>query len=304
MSDESIDTSLNQDSQHESLEATQYAHPSQYVDDGATQYADYAQYTDTTLDRQHAIHAQQFANPSGDNTLFGAQTHNSTLEAAPSTSASHDSEQSMRDDHVFRPQSHISGADLMQSLPEMRPNTSNQQQSVHNREEFTTVYDTIDHLEELLLSAKSTLFTPRMVKVDRDEIVDQLNALKDTLPVQLERASALMREAERRLENAQTQADAIVSSAQLDANRKIEEAQAQAEFLASQEQVTQIARQKANNLVANAQERADQLMTGANEYSLHVMQELQKQVDAYSRNIASGLQALNDRLDHAHKSQD
>ena len=53
-----------------------------------------------------------------------------------------------------------------------------------------------------------------MVKVDRDEFTDQLSELKKMLPVQLERASALMREAERRLESAQTQSNAIVASAQ------------------------------------------------------------------------------------------
>ena len=106
----------------------------------------------------------------------------------------------------------------MSDLPDLRntfnPNAPLTDSDNLSRDEFTTVYDIIDKLESALDEAKPILFFPGNVRVDRDEFTEQLDQLKRMMPVQLERASALMRESERRLESAQTQANVIVSSAQ------------------------------------------------------------------------------------------
>ena len=100
-------------------------------------------------------------------------------------------------------------------LPDLRetldPKADMNPEEVKSREEFTTVYDIIDSMEATLEAAKTSLFAPSMVRVDREEFAGQLDELKRMLPVQLERASALMREAERRLESAQSQANAIIA---------------------------------------------------------------------------------------------
>ena len=105
----------------------------------------------------------------------------------------------------------------MSDLPDLRntfnPNAPLDDSNDLSRDEFTTVYDIIDKLESALDEAKPILFFPGSVRVDRDEFTEQLDQLKKMMPVQLERASALMRESERRLESAQTQANAIVASA-------------------------------------------------------------------------------------------
>lgn len=100
----------------------------------------------------------------------------------------------------------------MSDLPDLRntfnPNAPLTDSDNLSRDEFTTVYDIIDKLESALDEAKPILFFPGNVRVDRDEFTEQLDQLKKMMPVQLERASALMRESERRLESAQTQANA------------------------------------------------------------------------------------------------
>ena len=135
-------------------------------------------------------------------------------------------------------------------LPDLREKPTVEEQS---QEEFTTVYDVIGKLEDTLNEAKGGFFSPGLVKVDRDALMANLDELKKMLPVQLERASALMREAERRLESAQTQANAIVASAQSRAADTIKEANDQAQFLAGQENVTELARQKARTILNTAQ---------------------------------------------------
>lgn len=173
-----------------------------------------------------------------------------------------------------------------------------------SRAEFTTVYDIIDSMETTLSEAKNVLFAAGMVKIDRDEFVDQLARLKDMLPVQLERASALMREAERRLRTAQAQANSIVSSAQSQSAEIIEEAQERAQFLAGQENVTALAKQKARDILDTAQAKSDKLTQGADQYCATVMEGLKTQLDKLEQDVQAGCRVLEERRRSAKRAQD
>lgn len=185
-------------------------------------------------------------------------------------------------------------------LPDLRERDAEENDATEtNRDEFTTVYDIIDRMEEMLNEAKIGLFSSSQVKVDREEFTGHLTELKKMLPVQLERASALMREAERRLQSAQTQANSIIASAQSRAADTVKEANAQAQFLAGQENVTEIARQKARATLDAAQAKADRLTHGADDYSLKIMQELRKQLDKLTNDVDAGLNVLHERQQSA-----
>lgn len=179
-------------------------------------------------------------------------------------------------------------------MPDLRQEEAMADES-RSREEFTTVYDVIDQMEQSIDQAKGTLFVPGVIKVDRDEFAERLATLKKMLPVQLERASALMREAERRLENAQTQANAIISAAQSRAADTVHEAEEQAQFLAGQENVTTLARQKARDIVDQAQAKADHLTQGADQYCITVMDGLQQQLAKLEHDVKAGLTVLHER---------
>ena len=192
----------------------------------------------------------------------------------------------------------------LSGLPDLRQTLSDdpaldEQRVANSREEFTSVYDILDHLEQTLSDAKGSIFSPSQARVDRDDFVEQLAALKGMLPVQLERASALMREAERRLENAQSQASAIVASAQSRAADTVREAQDQAQFLAGQENVTALARQQARSILDMAQSRSERLTQGADEYCIKVMHGLQEQLGKLSLDVNAGLDVLNERRQEA-----
>ena len=192
-------------------------------------------------------------------------------------------------------QAAVTRPSFMNEMPDLRETTDDDPATVKSREEFTTVYDIIDQLEVALGEAKSSIFAPGMVKVDRDEFTDQLSELKKMLPVQLERASALMREAERRLESAQTQSNAIVASAQSRAADMIKDANEQAQFLAGQENVTELARQKARAILDQAQTKADHLTQGADQYCTTVMEGLSQQLGKLSQDVQAGLNVLEER---------
>ena len=164
-------------------------------------------------------------------------------------------------------------------------------------EQFTTAYDIIEHMEQLIEEAKTGVFNADVAKINKSEFLDLLHDLKKDLPVQLERASALMREAERRLENAQTQSSSIVSDAHSQAAGIIREANEQAQFLAGQENVVSIATQKARGILDNAQDKANQLT--ANRYAQKSMHDLDEQITEIHNSIQSGLEVLHERQKQA-----
>ena len=102
-------------------------------------------------------------------------------------------------------------------------------------------------------------------------------------------------EAERRLESAQTQSNAIVASAQSRAANMIKDANEQAQFLAGQENVTELARQKARAILDQAQTKADHLTQGADQYCTTVMEGLSQQLGKLSQDVQAGLNVLEER---------
>lgn len=171
------------------------------------------------------------------------------------------------------------------------------------KDQFTTVYDLLDQIESLVEESKTTFFSSQ-VRVDRDELVSLLRELKAKLPVQLERASALMRESERRLENAQSQASAIVAAAQSRSSTIIRDANERAQFLTSQENVTAMATEKARTILNTAQAKADKLVRGADNYSTAVLTELSEQLAKASHGVQSGLDVLAERQREAAQDLD
>lgn len=168
-----------------------------------------------------------------------------------------------------------------------------------SRDEFTTVYDIIDQMSSSIEETKSSIFAPGMVRLDRDEFLDQLGQLKSMLPVQLERASSLMREAERRLQNAQSEAQAIVAKAQSQAAQIKQNAEEQAQILAGQERVVDLAQRKARMIVDDARTRSTKLVQGANAYCADVMKALKEQVSTYDRDIRNGIDVIDKRQHEA-----
>ena len=226
-----------------------------------------------------------------------AADYSTTGHAADNASRSSDSDDSAA--KPVKPAKPAKPSISMSDLPDLRttfnPNAPLDNDDDRSRDEFTTVYDIIDSMESELDEAKPLLFSLGSVRVDRESFVGKLDQLKKMLPVQLERASALMRESERRLESAQTQANAIVASAQSRAADTVREANEQAQFLAGQENVTELARQKARAILDQAQSKADKLTQNADKYCITMMESLQQQVDKIGSGVQAGLNVLYDR---------
>lgn len=163
------------------------------------------------------------------------------------------------------------------------------------RNQFSTAFDLIDSLIDEVNEAPGGVFNHDMARINRTNLVDELTNLKKLLPVQLSHASNLMRQANYRLDDAQTEANSIVSDAKAKAAKIISAAEDRAEFLAGQENVVAIANDKARTIMKKAQEKADKLTIGADEYCENVMGELSKQLQHISASVNEGVRVIGER---------
>lgn len=161
--------------------------------------------------------------------------------------------------------------------------------------EFTNAFDIIDQMEGELEDARTVLFHSNEVRVDQQSLLNHLSELRDVLPVQLERASALMREAEQRRQEASAHSDKIVRAAHDEKDRILEEAHRRADVLAGQENVVAIARQKAQAILKDANARARKLTQGANAYTENVLTKLSEQLADFTQQTRGGITVLQQR---------
>ena len=97
------------------------------------------------------------------------------------------------------------------------------------------------------------------------------------------------------MENAQSQAEAIVNNAQAKSASIISDANDQARILAGQENVVSLATQQARSILSSAQEKANALTKGANDYTADSMRALDNQLVELRHSISTGLQVLQER---------
>lgn len=102
----------------------------------------------------------------------------------------------------------------------------------------------IDMLYERIEDAKSPALKPNMSMVDRDEMLDLLDELRAQLPVEIKRAQELLAAREKFVDDAKRDVDRMMRQAELEAKTKV-----------SDSEVLYAAKEKARQIVAQAEER-------------------------------------------------
>lgn len=114
----------------------------------------------------------------------------------------------------------------------------------------------IDMLYEQIEDAKSPALKPNMSMVDRDELLDLLDELRAQLPIEIKRAQELLSAREKFVEDAKRDVERMMRQAELEAKAKV-----------SDSEILTAARQKAQSIVSNAENRTHRLYQVANEYA-------------------------------------
>ena len=126
----------------------------------------------------------------------------------------------------------------------------------------------IDMLYERVEDAKSPALKPNLSMVDRDEVLDLLDELRNQLPVELKRAQELLAAREKFVDEAKRD-ERMMRQADLEAKSKV-----------SDSEVLYAAKEKARKIIADAEDRSRQLCQVANEYAEDALARTEEAVQA------------------------
>ena len=162
----------------------------------------------------------------------------------------------------------------------------------------------IDMIYERIEDAKSPALKPNMSMVDRDEVLDLLDELRNQLPVELKRAQELLAAREKFVDEAKRDVERMMRQAELDAKTKV-----------SDSEVLYAAKEKARQMVARAEDRCRQLYQVTNEYAEDALarteeavqlglDEVKQQRVRFRSASAAKMQEQRDKLDGKNQPQE
>lgn len=118
------------------------------------------------------------------------------------------------------------------------------------------VYYLIDLLYEMIDGAKGVAFSPDKCILIRDDALELLEQLKGELPAELKKAQDLIRRRDEFVEEAKKEAERVRRQADIDAKTIVGESE-----------IARVARDKAREMVTQANERSKAIINVANEYT-------------------------------------
>ncbi len=146
-----------------------------------------------------------------------------------------------------------------------------------------SLLDLIDQMEEEVDQSQKALFSS-MHKMDPDRVLELIEDMRNQLPVEIQQARQLMADKQRILDDAQMQADHILSHARL-----------RAEQLCEQDQIVMAANERAKEIMSNAQSNAREIRTSARAYVEDVMRDVESYLNEYLQVVRKNLASMNEK---------
>jgi len=141
----------------------------------------------------------------------------------------------------------------------------------------------VERLESLAASAKKLPLTSNVV-IDQAAILELIDQLRVAVPPEVTQARRITEEAGRITERAREEGDAVVARAQEQAARMLED-----------RELTQMAKQRATEIIDNATHQAVEIRRGADEYAAGVLIRLEGECIKALTSIKRGIDMLDDR---------
>ncbi|HSO11565.1 MAG TPA: hypothetical protein VLT51_04270 [Anaerolineales bacterium] len=142
----------------------------------------------------------------------------------------------------------------------------------------------IDRLEELFNESKSIPLT-RNVMVDEDRMLDIIDQMRIAIPEEVKKAQQLL-----------GQRDRVLAQAQEEANRTLELARQKADQMVMKDMVAQEASRRAEQIIAQARNEAENIRSDADDYAMTSLTQLQDELERISNQVANGIRLLKDEL--------
>ena len=118
------------------------------------------------------------------------------------------------------------------------------------------VFYLIDLLYEMIDGAKGVVLSPDHCSVIRDDALELIEQLRGELPAELKKAQDLIRRRDEYVEEAKKEAERIRRQAEVDAKTIVGESE-----------IARVARDKAREMVTQANDRSKAIINVANEYT-------------------------------------
>ena len=141
----------------------------------------------------------------------------------------------------------------------------------------------IDQLEVLLSESWRLPLTTKVV-VDEEEFLNIIDQLRVSIPAEIKKGKRIQQESQKLVIQGQEEADRIISLAR-----------SQAEQLIDEEGLQQQVDQRVQAIVSQATEDAMHIRTGANQYAMEVLTELDDRLVNVRSTLRNGVTALERR---------
>lgn len=154
----------------------------------------------------------------------------------------------------------------------------------------------LEELQILAVEEPRTILGRLTYGLDKDEIQDQIEKIRNSLPVEIVGAAQNMRQSEEIKRSAQETADQIIENAKREAARLLDSANEQSmqilegakiqqERLVSESEVFRLAKDQADGLRNEAERVAAQIRRGADQYAADLLTRLEANVDRIGSSI-------------------
>ena len=140
----------------------------------------------------------------------------------------------------------------------------------------------IDRLEELFNESKTVPLT-RNVMVDEDRMLDIIDQMRIAIPEEVKKAQQLL-----------GQRDRLLAQAQEEANRTLELSRQKADQMVTKDMVTQEASRRADQILAQARNEAEDIRADADDYAMNSLLQLQEELERLTNQVSNGVRLLRD----------
>jgi len=146
------------------------------------------------------------------------------------------------------------------------------------------IMNAIEKLEEILANARQVPFSDK-VMIDREEIFEMIDHLRESVPAEIKEARWIVREKQQHLQEAEKEAQRIIA-----------EAREKAQKLASEDEIVKEAQRQAQEIIDSARAKEREIRMAAEDYADELFANLEANLSKLLAAVQRGRDRLQGRL--------
>lgn len=157
--------------------------------------------------------------------------------------------------------------------------------------EKTTIESLLSSLNALVGDSRSSLFGQDKCMVDRDQFLYLVDALQNQIPEEISQAKAVIESSN----EIRTKAKKEATETRKAADKVLTEAEERAARLIEESTIVEFAKKREQEILAEAEEQRELLISGAISYAEKIMEDAEKTVTETYAALTAGITALQER---------